>query len=384
LGTKLNLACDSFATLASFAVNLIPSTINIAMIKTLEWTSQGIRFIDQTRLPMEEVFVTCGTYQEVATAIRDMIVRGAPAIGVAAAMGIALGVKQSTAPDIASLRTEFGQICRIMGQTRPTAVNLFWAIRRMQQTFETAAPQGVHQVKVNLVDEAQKMLVEDIAANEAMGRHGATLMPSSGGVLTHCNAGALATCGYGTALGVIRSAIESGKKLHVFADETRPFLQGSRLTAWELMKDGIQTTLIADNMAGAMMRQGKIKAVIVGADRIAANGDVANKIGTYSVAVLAKEHGIPFYVAAPWSTVDMNMPDGEGIPIEQRSAREVTHHAGKQVAPDGVLVENPAFDMTPGKYIAAIITERGIANPPYANSLRELAQAIPDLAGTRR
>jgi methylthioribose-1-phosphate isomerase len=343
------------------------------MIKTLEWTSQGIRFIDQTRLPMEEVFVTCGTYQEVATAIRDMIVRGAPAIGVAAAMGIALGVKQSTATDIAGLRTEFGHICRIMGQTRPTAVNLFWAIRRMQQAFEAAAPQGVHQVKVNLVDEAQKMLVEDIAANEAMGRHGATLMPSSGGVLTHCNAGALATCGYGTALGVIRSAIDSGKKLHVFADETRPFLQGSRLTAWELMKDGISTTLIADNMAGAMMRQGKIKAVIVGADRIAANGDVANKIGTYSVAVLAKEHAIPFYVAAPWSTVDMNMSDGEGIPIEQRSAREVTHHAGKQVAPDGVLVENPAFDMTPNKYVTAIITERGVAKPPYTEALRELA-----------
>ena len=228
------------------------------------------------------------------------------------------------------------------------------------------------------------MLLEDIAANEAMGRHGATLMPSSGGVLTHCNAGALATCGYGTALGVIRSAIDSGKKLHVFADETRPFLQGSRLTAWELMKDGIQTTLIADNMAGAMMRQGKIKAVIVGADRIAANGDVANKIGTYSVAVLAKEHGIPFYVAAPWSTVDMNMPNGDGIPIEQRSPREVTHHAGKQVAPDGVLVENPAFDVTPSKYIAAIITERGIAKPPYTDSLKELAQATSVLAGARR
>ncbi|HEY4677564.1 MAG TPA: S-methyl-5-thioribose-1-phosphate isomerase [Candidatus Angelobacter sp.] len=343
------------------------------MIRTLEWTSQGVRFIDQTRLPMEEVFVTCGTYQEVATAIRDMIVRGAPAIGVAAAMGIALGVKHSTAPDVASLRNEFGQICRTLGETRPTAVNLFWAIRRMQQTFEAAAPHGVHPVKITLVDEAQKMLVEDIAANEAMGRHGATLMPSSGGVLTHCNAGALATCGYGTALGVIRSAIDSGKKLHVFADETRPFLQGSRLTAWELMKDGIQTTLIADNMAGAMMRQGKIKAVIVGADRIAANGDVANKIGTYSVAVLAKEHSIPFYVAAPWSTVDMNMPDGEGIPIEQRSAREVTHHAGKQVAPEGVLVENPAFDVTPNKYIAAIVTERGIAKAPYTESLKELA-----------
>src|SRR6476661_6851353 len=306
------------------------------MIKTLEWTSHGIRFIDQTRLPMEEVFVTCGTYQEVATAIRDMIVRGAPAIGVAAAMGIALGVKHSSASDVASLRTEFGQICRTMGETRPTAVNLFWAIRRMQQKFDAVAPQGVHQVRVTLVEEAQKMLVEDIAANEAMGRHGATLMPTSGGVLTHCNAGALATCGYGTALGVIRSAIDSGKKLHVFADETRPFLQGSRLTAWELMKDGIQTTLIADNMAGAMMRQGKIKAVIVGADRIA--------------------------------------PNGEGIPIEQRSPREVTHHAGKQVAPNGVLVENPAFDVTPNKYIAAIITERGVASAPYMESLKELAQ----------
>jgi len=309
------------------------------MIRTLEWTSQGVRFIDQTRLPMEEVFVTCRTYQEVASAIRDMIVRGAPAIGVAAAMGIALGVQHSTAPDIASLRTEFGHICRTLGETRPTAVNLFWAIR---------------------------------------------LMPSSGGVLTHCNAGALATCGYGTALGVIRAAIDAGKKLHVFADETRPFLQGSRLTAWELMKDGIQTTLIADNMAGAMMRQGKIKAVIVGADRIAANGDVANKIGTYSVAVLAKEHAIPFYVAAPWSTVDMNMPDGEGIPIEQRSPREVTHHAGKQVAPDGVLVENPAFDVTPSKYVVSIITERGIASAPYADSLKELSQAAPSLVGAKR
>jgi methylthioribose-1-phosphate isomerase len=321
------------------------------MIKTLEWTSQGVRFIDQTRLPTEEIYVTCRTYQEVATAIRDMIVRGAPAIGVAAAMGIALGVKQSAAPDVAALRTEFGQICRAMGETRPTAVNLFWAIRRMQQKFESVAPQGVHQIRITLVEEAQQMLLEDIAANQAMGRHGAALMPSSGGVLTHCNAGALATCGYGTALGVIRAAIDSGKKLHVFADETRPFLQGSRLTAWELMKDGIQTTVIADNMAGAMMRQGKIKAVVVGADRIAANGDVANKIGTYTVAVLAREHGIPFYVAAPWSTVDMNTPTGEEIPIEQRSHKEVTHHAGKQVAPDGVLVENPAFDITPNKYV---------------------------------
>jgi methylthioribose-1-phosphate isomerase len=349
------------------------------MIKTLEWTSQGVRFIDQTRLPTEEIYVTCRTYQEVATAIRDMIVRGAPAIGVAAAMGIALGVKHSTATDVASLRTEFGQICRTIGETRPTAVNLFWAIRRMQQKFESVAPEGVHQIKATLAEEAQQMLLEDIAANQAMGRHGATLMPNSGGVLTHCNAGALATCGYGTALGVIRAAIDSGKKLHVFADETRPFLQGSRLTAWELMKDGIQTTVIADNMAGAMMRQGKIKAVVVGADRIAANGDVANKIGTYSVAVLAKEHAIPFYVAAPWSTVDMNTPTGEQIPIEQRSHKEVTHHAGKQVAPDGVLVENPAFDVTPNKYVTAIVTERGIARAPFAESLKDLAGTSPAL-----
>jgi methylthioribose-1-phosphate isomerase len=343
------------------------------MIKTLEWTSQGVRLIDQTRLPTEEVYVTCRSYPEVATAIRDMVVRGAPAIGVAAAMGIALGVKQSAAPDVARLRTEFGQICRTMGETRPTAVNLFWAIRRMQQRFESAAPQGLHQVKISLVEEAQKMLLEDIAANQAMGRHGAPLMPSSGGVLTHCNAGALATCGYGTALGVIRAAIDSGKKLHVFADETRPFLQGSRLTAWELMKDGIPTTLITDNMAGAMMSQGKIQAVVVGADRIAANGDVANKIGTYTVAVLAKEHSIPFYVAAPWSSVDMNTPSGDQIPIEQRSHREVTHHAGKQVAPEGVLVENPAFDVTPNRYVTAIVTERGIARPPFIDALKELS-----------
>jgi methylthioribose-1-phosphate isomerase len=353
------------------------------MIKSLEWTSAGVRLIDQTRLPTEETYVTCSTYQEVATAIRDMVVRGAPAIGVAAAMGIALGVKQSSAPDIAGLRNEFGQICRAMGETRPTAVNLFWAIRRMQQKFDAVAAQGIHHVKISLVEEAQQLLLEDIAANQAMGRYGAALLPSSGGVLTHCNAGALATCGYGTALGVIRSAIQDGKQLHVFADETRPFLQGARLTTWELMKDGIPTTLIADNMAGAMMHQGKINAVIVGADRIAANGDVANKIGTYTVAVLAKEHSIPFYVAAPWSTVDMNMPGGEGIPIEQRSPREVTHHAGKQVAPDGVQVENPAFDVTPNRYVAAIITERGIARAPYGESLKELAQADSALAGAK-
>jgi methylthioribose-1-phosphate isomerase len=345
------------------------------MIKTLEWTDEGVRFIDQTKLPLEETYVTSRNYQEVAVAIRDMVVRGAPAIGVAAAMGIALGVKQSQAKDVQTLRPEFDQICATMGKTRPTAVNLFWAIRRMSEKFDSVAARPIQQIKAELVQEAQQMYVEDIAANQAMGRHGATLMPSSGGVLTHCNAGALATCGYGTALGVIRAAIASGKKLHVFADETRPFLQGSRLTAWELTKDGIQTTLIADNMAGAVMKQGKIKAVVVGADRIAANGDVANKIGTYTVAVLAKEHGIPFYVAAPWSTVDMSTPTGEQIPIEQRSPKEVTHHAGKQVAPDGVLVENPAFDVTPNQYVTAIITERGLARSPYAESLKDLASA---------
>ncbi len=345
------------------------------MIKSLEWTDEGVRFIDQTKLPLEETYVTCRNYQEVATAIRDMIVRGAPAIGVGAAMGIALGVKQSQAKDVSALRPEFDRICVTMGETRPTAVNLFGAIRRMSEKFDSLAALPLEQIKAELVREAQQMFVEDIAANEAMGRHGATLMPSSGGVLTHCNAGALATCGYGTALGVIRAAIASGKKIHVFADETRPFLQGSRLTAWELTKDGIQTTLIADNMAGAMMKQGKVKAAVVGADRIAANGDVANKIGTYTVAVLAKEHGIPFYVAAPWTTVDLSTPTGDQIPIEQRSSKEVTHHAGKQVAPDGVLVENPAFDVTPNQYVTAIITERGIAKPPYAESLKELASA---------
>jgi methylthioribose-1-phosphate isomerase len=254
-------------------------------------------------------------------------------------------------------------------------VNLFWAIRRMREKFESLRTQPIAQIKQSLIEEAQRMHAEDIAANRAMGRHGATLMPASGGVLTHCNAGALATAGYGTALGVIRAAVEQGKKIHVYADETRPFLQGSRLTAWELMKDGIPTTVISDNMAGAMMSQGKIGAIVVGADRIAANGDVANKIGTYSVAVLAKEHGIPFYVAAPISTVDLETPDGSGIPIEQRNAREVTHIAGKQMVPDGVEIENPAFDVTPAKYVAAIITERGIARAPYQKTLRELAES---------
>ena len=347
------------------------------MIQTLEWTDAGVRFIDQTKLPTEETYVTCKTYEQVADVIRNMVVRGAPAIGVAAAMGIALGMKSSKAETGADLKKDFDQICEVIGKTRPTAVNLFWAIRRMSEKFERIRVRPVPQIKQSLIEEAQRMHAEDIAANQAMGRHGAALMPSSGGVLTHCNAGALATCGYGTALGVIRSAVEQGKKIHVFADETRPFLQGSRLTAWELMKDGIPTTVISDNMAGAMMKQGKIGAIVVGADRIAANGDVANKIGTYTVAVLAKEHGIPFYVAAPFSTIDMATPDGSKIPIEQRNQREVTHIAGRQMVPDGVEVENPAFDVTPAKYVNAIITERGIAKAPYEESLQKLSEEVP-------
>lgn len=342
------------------------------MIHTLEWTNDGVRFIDQRKLPTEETYVTASTPEQVADAIRAMVVRGAPAIGVAAAMGIALAAKNSKAESTADLKRELDEASEVIAKTRPTAVNLFWGVQRMKEKFERVRIRPIAQVKDALIEEAQRMHAEDIAANQAMGRHGATLMPSQGGVLTHCNAGALATAGYGTALGVIRAAVEQGKKIHVYADETRPFLQGARLTAWELMKDNVPTTVISDNMAGAMMRQGKIGAVVVGADRIAANGDVANKIGTYTVAVLAKEHGIPFYVAAPISTVDLACPDGSQIPIEQRNIKEVTHIAGKQMVPDGVSIENPAFDVTPAKYITAIVTEHGIARAPYTESLAEL------------
>jgi len=344
------------------------------MIKTLEWTDGGVRFLDQTKLPSEETYVTCATAEEVAEAIRTMVVRGAPAIGVAAAMGIALGARQAEGDHVAEFRRNFEQLCELMAETRPTAVNLFWAIQRMRERFEASVEMPVKQIQQALIAEAQRIYVEDLAANEALSKHGAALLPASGGVLTHCNAGALATAGgYGTALGVIRAAIEAGKKLHVFADETRPVLQGSRLTAWELQKDGIPTTVIADNMAGAMMRQGKIGAVVVGADRIAANGDTANKIGTYTVAVLAKEHGIPFYVAAPFTSIDLETPDGSRIPIEQRAAREVTHVGPMRIAPEGIKVENPAFDVTPNALIAAIITERGVAKPPFTEALRKLA-----------
>ena len=348
------------------------------MIKTLEWIDKpdaGIRFIDQRKLPVEEVYVTCTTYEEVADAIRTMLVRGAPAIGVAAAMGVALGARNLKTTEPAAFARELNKICDVLAGTRPTAVNLFWAIRRMRDKFAAVSAQPIPQIQQALIDEAKAIYVEDLAANEAMAKHGAALMPSSGGVLTHCNAGALATAGgYGTALGVIRAAFEQGKKINVYADETRPVLQGSRLTAWELTKDGIPTTVISDNMAGVMMAQGKIQAVVVGADRVAANGDVANKIGTYSVAVLAHAHGIPFYVAAPWSTIDLATASGDKIPIEQRNRREVTHVGETQIAPNGIAVENPSFDVTPAKYIAAIITERGLARAPFDQSLRELAK----------
>jgi methylthioribose-1-phosphate isomerase len=345
------------------------------MFKTIEWTDEGVRMIDQTRLPAEEIYRTCRDYGEVAEAIRSMVIRGAPAIGVAAAMGVALGMKDSDARTIPELRDNFERIAETLSRTRPTAVNLFWAIARMRKVFEASLScrstdaQVVQAVKLTLEEEAKRILAEDIAINQAIGRHGAALLPDSGTVLTHCNAGALATGGYGTALGVIRAAVSQGKNIQVFADETRPFLQGARLTAWELAKDGIPVTLITDNMAGHFMQQGQIQAVIVGADRIAANGDTANKIGTYSVAVLAHENRIPFYVAAPLSTIDRNLPSGEAIPIEERASTEVTHFGGVPIAPPAVSARHPAFDVTPHRYITAIITERGIAREPYTESL---------------
>ena len=341
------------------------------MVETIQWTPQGVVMIDQTRLPLEESYVTCRNYEEVAAAIRGMVIRGAPAIGVAAAMGVALGVAQAGAAD---LDAQFARICETLAATRPTAVNLFWAIERMRRLYGTLRGQPVEEIRERLVEEAQRIKCEDIAINRAMGAHGAPLVPDGKTVLTHCNAGALATAGYGTALGVIRAAIEAGKKIDVFADETRPFLQGARLTVWELQQDGIPATLITDNMAGHFLKSGRIGCVVVGADRIAANGDVANKVGTYSVAVLAKENNVPFYVAAPVSTLDLTLASGEQIPIEQRAAEEVTHVFGHPVAPAGTRVENPAFDVTPNRYVTAIVTERGVARAPYGESLRRLVE----------
>ena len=344
------------------------------MIPTLTWTDDGVRFLDQTRLPLEEAYVLATDYEQVADVISTMVVRGAPAIGVSAAYGIALGAMRSRAESAERFAPEFEKICARLGSTRPTAVNLFWAIDRMKRLFADLLSSGtpLAQMQKKILAEAHAMYAEDIAACKAMGAHGAALLPQEGAVLTHCNAGALATCGYGTALGVIRAAVERGKRIHVYADETRPFLQGARLTAWELMADGIPTTVICDNMAASLMRAGKIQAVVVGADRIAANGDTANKIGTYNVAILAKEHGIPFYVAAPWSTIDRATATGDAIPIEERPHAEVTHHAGKQLTPNGVGICNPAFDVTPAKYVTAIVTERGVLRAPYLDALREM------------
>lgn len=341
------------------------------MVETIQWTPDGVVMIDQTKLPRQVVYVTCKNYEEVASAIVDMIVRGAPAIGVAAAMGVALGMQQA---DASRLDQEMERICARLAGTRPTAVNLFWAIDRMKRLYATLRGKPVEEIRAALAAEARLVKEEDIEINRAMGRHGAPLVPEGKTVLTHCNAGALATAGYGTALGVIRAAIEAGKKIDVFADETRPFLQGARLTAWELQQDGIPTTLITDNMAGYFMRQGRIGCVVVGADRIAANGDVANKVGTYSVAVLAKENGVPFYVAAPVSTLDLTLAHGDMIPIEQRASKEVTEVFGVPVAPEGIGVQNPAFDVTPSRYVTAIITERGVARAPFEESLRALAE----------
>src|SRR6202167_540748 len=341
------------------------------MIETILWTDSGVVMIDQTRLPREEVYVTCTDHQQVADAIRTMVIRGAPAIGVAAAMGIALGMQQAESAG------QFDEICEIIRRTRPTAVNLFWAIERMRRIFTELAGRSLPEIRERLVAEAIQIRLEDIAINERIGKNSAGLIPDGTTVLTHCNAGALATAGYGTALGVIRAAVASGKKIDVFADETRPFLQGARLTIWELQHDNIPATLITDNMAGHFLHSGRIGCVVVGADRIAGNGDVANKIGTYSVAVLAKENGVPFYVAAPISTLDLTLASGDQIPIEQRNASEVTHVFGVPVAPKETLVQNPAFDVTPNRYVTAIITERGVARAPYTESLRKLASEPP-------
>jgi len=362
-----------------YGAHPVGSKVNLCvefMIRTIEWTDAGVVMLDQKRLPAEEIYHTYDDYEGVAEAIRSMIIRGAPAIGVAAAMGLALGVKNAAdkSPSIEELDREFETMCSVMAATRPTAVNLFWAIDRMKAVYARVRPHGIEAIRNALIDEAAAAYREDIEANRAMGRAGQALIPDGARVLTHCNAGALATAGYGTALGVIRAAVEAGKKISVFADETRPWLQGARLTAWELAHDGIPVTVITDNMAGHFMKKGEIDCVIVGADRIAANGDVANKIGTYSVAVLAKENGIPFYVAAPVSTLDLSIPDGSHIPIEERNPDEVRMIQGVAITPQGIPAANPAFDVTPARYVGAIITERGVVHALYEESLRTITQ----------
>jgi len=345
------------------------------MIPTLEWLPEGVNFLDQTRLPFEETYVLARDYKDVARVIKDMIVRGAMAIGVSAAMGVALGIDRSTATSLADLNKEVDAICKTLAETRPTAVNLFWGIAQVRDLYTQLAAKNtlIPEIKKAVVALANRLYDEDISNLRRLGAFGAELLPQEGTVLTHCNAGALAACGYGSALGVIRAAVERGQKIDVFADETRPFNQGTRLTAWELVKDNIPTTLICDNMAGYFMSKGRISAVIVGADRIAANGDTANKIGTYSLSILAREHNIPFYVAAPFNTIDLATASGDLIPIEQRAAREVTHVGGVQVTPHGVQIQNPAFDVTPAKYITAIITEHGVLRAPFTESIRKMA-----------
>jgi methylthioribose-1-phosphate isomerase len=340
----------------------------------IEWTDRGVVMLDQRRLPAAEISHTYTDYREVARAIREMVVRGAPAIGVAAAMGVALGVLHSPAKSIDELRAEFPQICEVIAKTRPTAVDLFWALERVKSRFAelTSRSSDLNKIKQALVTEAQQIHLEKKATDEAIGRYGAEFMPREGQIMTQCNAGALATAGIGTALGVIRVAFEQGRKIHVLVPETRPYLQGARLTAWELHRAGIPLTLITDNMVGHFLKSGKVGAIVTGADRIAANGDTANKIGTYQIAVLAKENNVPFYVAAPISTFDLAIPDGDHIPIEERTAAEVTHIQGIRIAPD-VHAAHPAFDVTPARYISAIFTERGVAHPPFTQSLRSPA-----------
>lgn len=340
----------------------------------VEWTDEGVRMLDQRLLPTEEVWLVLRSYNDVAAGIKDMVVRGAPAIGVSAAYGIALGAKQFVGTNIDDLEDELDYICDVIGKTRPTAVNLFWAIDRMKRTFQKAKAEGksVSQVKQILLEDAKSIHDEDIESQRLIAQFGGELIEDNSTVLTHCNAGALATGGvWGTALGVIRGAVNQGKHVSVIADETRPYLQGARLTAWELLKDDIPVTLITDNMSGHIMKKGRVQAVVVGSDRIAANGDVANKIGTYMVAVLARQHNIPFYVAAPLSTVDLNCPTGDDIPIEERDTREITHVRDIQLAPEGIDVSNYAFDVTPNELVTAIITEKGVARAPYTESLRK-------------
>lgn len=352
------------------------------MFKTIEWSDGGVLLLDQRRLPEEETYLTLRTPEEVAAAIRDMAIRGAPAIGVAAAFGMALGfqpgVSGAASGDPAA---RFEALATLLGGTRPTAVNLFWAIERMRRRFEAHRRDGAEKLAAALLSEARAIHGEDIAANRSMGRHGAALLPGEGAVLTHCNAGALATAGYGTALGVVRAAVESGKRIAVFADETRPWLQGARLTAWELQKDGIPVTVLCDGMAGHLFQKKAIGACIVGADRIARNGDVANKIGTYQVAVLARAHEVPFYVAAPTSTVDLSLATGASIPIEERGPDEVAAIAGRRVVPHGVPVLHPAFDVTPHGLVTAIVTEAGVARAPYEASLAALCGGAGRAAG---